>query len=220
MEPPSYTQGVNGPTGDSQRAFTPTNAAGIPSQPPASPPTTQGVRPGKRQYAVNQTAAYGYDQAAAAAAGGSMGQPGYPMQTGQPDLQAQPNQGQYFSPAFSDPNVPQPPYYAGQQQQAPGVVGPGAPGHGGQYSEGYGQNGQVPGYGQHQTNYQGYGQPQPNMQGLTNQFSGMGMQQRPLQTANLIGYNLDPRGMDEPPPQIRLPPDVGLKKGRNASSWT
>jgi hypothetical protein len=36
----------------------------------------------------------------------------------------------------------------------------------------------------------------------------MGVQQRMVQTTNLVGYNLDPRGLDEPPPDIRLPPNV------------
>lgn len=215
MEPPSYTQGVNGPTNDSSRPFTPTNGgplSGTTSQAPASPPSVQAAaggaaRPGKRQYAVNQTAAYGYDQAAAAAGpgpgGGSMGQPGYPMQPGQLDGQAQGGPGQFFSPALGDPNQQQNQYYAGQQQ------GPGPSIHGRQYSQSYGQAGQAPAYGQQQPQQAGYGQQQqPGVQGLTNQFSGMGIQQRLIQTANLIGYNLDPRGMHEPPPEIRLPPGV------------
>lgn len=32
--------------------------------------------------------------------------------------------------------------------------------------------------------------------------------QVPLHTTNLIGLNLDPRGLEDAPPEIRLPPGV------------
>lgn len=172
------------------------------AQGPSAGPAAAG-KP-RRQYAVNQTAAYGYDEQAAMAQGATpYGQQPYSQQ------QQGQQEGQFFSPAFGDPNQQVQPQQYGQ----PGVIGPGAPVHARQpsYPQQQYQQGQAPMYGQQPQQQQMYGQQQPGpggMQGLTNQFSQMGVQQRMVQTTNLVGYNLDPRGLDEPPPDIRLPPNV------------
>ena len=197
MEPPSYTQGVNGSmqSGDPARAFSP-SAGGVGDQAqaqaePQQQPQSGAARPGRRQYAANQTAAYGYDRANAGAGGGGQyggyQDPSQQQQQGQAQGQyGQPQQQQFFSPALGDPNnqqggggapALQAPYYAQQQGQGGqqgGVIGPGAPVHGRQYSQqmGYGQQGQ----GQQQ---------QPGVAGLTNQFGQMGFggQQRSVSLA-------------------------------------
>lgn len=195
--------------------------------PPSSPTQHGGASHKRRQYAKDQTAAYDYS-------GGSISG-GIPPPAGpyaaQPDpaasQQAYPGGGQqqFFSPAFGDPAMHQQPtqnkFYGNSGPNYQGPIGPGAPVHGRSFSQ------QYPGQ------QQGY--QQPAVAGLSNQFGQMGISgqrpvsafpcfflsyfwlqltildftaQVPLQTTNLIGLQLDPRGLEDPPPEIRLPPGV------------
>ena len=228
LEPPSYHTGVNGPqsTGGVATTFS-GSAAMMPAVSGADvvqsqPGAVSGGRAGKRQYAANQTAAYGYDNTAGAGPDGMYGgAPGSNGVDGQYGQQGPDQPGQFFSPALGGPSMQAQQFqpqqstgYPGQSQQYPqqqpgGVIGPGAPVHGQQqmYGQGYPQQQQGQMQPQQQGGYMQQGQ-QHGIQGLTNQFAHMGVQPRPLQTANLIGYPLDPRGIDEPPPDIRLPPGV------------
>lgn len=190
MEPPSYHQGVNGPSGggsDANRAFSPSNVPGgavqQQQQAPASPQQGSGApapaRAGKRQYAANQTAAYGYDQAGGGGGQQYGAQPGYSAQDGQGQAPGQ--QQQFFSPAFGDPSLQQQQGYPQQQQS--GVIGPGASVHGRQYSQQmYPQQGQGQGQAPAFAGQGGY--QQPGVAGLSNQFGQMGIggQQRSVRT--------------------------------------
>lgn len=178
MEPPSYSQGLNGNPNDPshQRAFSPVsspnpNTGAMPSSPPQGGAATSHKR---RQYAKDQTAAYDYSAAGAGAVAPAAAGP-YGGAAGHQDAgQAYPGgqQQQSFSPAFGDPAMhqqqPQQNNFYGQSgPNYQGPIGPGAPVHGRSFSQQYpGQQGA----------YQ-----QPNVAGLSNQFGQMGIGgQRPV----------------------------------------
>lgn len=133
------------------------------------------------------------------------------MSYGPGSMQQQPAPtGQLFTPGLAAESQ-----FAGQQAQVSGQ---------GQYYGG--QQGEpeynvAPGYGQHPA--PGYPQ-QPGagqVGALADQFGQMGMGgQKPLQvyTTNLLTSPPDPRELERPPPEIRLPPNSCISPSPNANA--
>ncbi|KAH9973884.1 Sec23/Sec24 trunk domain-containing protein [Lactifluus volemus] len=173
-------------TGRAQWEHPGTGAVPEPAAPTGSPPPTQpGHTAKRRQYAPGQTQAYygGADAVAAPAYGAPGAQP------------ANMSGGQLFTPGLATENQqPQQttgPSYYGQQQREPEYIN--APGYGQPPVAGYDAG--------------GVGQ-------LADQFGQMGVNsgQKPFQiyTTNLLTSPPDPRDLELPPPQIRLPPGACL----------
>lgn len=191
MEPPSYSQGLNGNPNDPshQRAFSPASSPNpnTGTMPPSSPPQSGAAAAAahkRRQYAKDQTAAYDYSAAGAGGAlppaGGAYGAPaGQHQDPAAAAAQPYPGQQQqFFSPAFGDPAMHQQQpqqnnFYGNSGPNYQGPIGPGAPVHGRSFSQQYpGQQGA----------YQ-----QPGVAGLSNQFGQMGIGgQRPVSLASFV----------------------------------
>ncbi|KAF9568716.1 protein transporter SEC24 [Agrocybe pediades] len=160
--------------------------------PGASPPPVQGHGHTKRrQYAAGQTQAY---YGGETVADPTFGAPA-------PGLQPQP-QGPLFTPGLVAENA-----FAGQQAQA------GAPGQGGYYA-------QEPEYinGPAFNQQPQYGQAP--VDALANQFGQMGMGQKQFQlyTTNLLTSPPEPRDLQRPPPEIRLPPNACISPSPHANA--
>lgn len=149
----------------------------------------------RRQYAAGQTQAYyGATDGFADAAYGAPA-PGAPQQPS----------GQLFTPGLAAENQfqaqqGQPPY---MQPAQPDYIN--APGYGQQPQQ------QQPGF-------------QQQMGAVTDQFSQMGIQggmgQKPfaLYTTNLLTAPPDPRELQRPPPEIRLPPNASVTPSPNVNA--
>lgn len=162
---------------------------------PAPSGSPQPVHHGKRrQYAAGQTQAYyGADAPA---------EPGYG--TAGPALQTQPQQGQLFTPGLAVENQ-----FAAQQTQAGGA--PGQPAYYGGQAE--------PEY----INGPAFDRPQyaqAPVDALAGQFGQMGMGQKQLQlfTTNLLTSPPEPRDLERPPPEIRLPPNSCISPSPTANA--
>ncbi|KAI0052070.1 CPII coat sec24 protein [Auriscalpium vulgare] len=164
-----------------------------PPAPEGSPPTHHSTK--RRQYAAGQTQAYygGGDALAAPSFGG-----------------APPPGGQLFTPGLTAENQ-----FAQQQQQQQQQPG-GAPYYGQQAEPDYINH---PPYQQQPA----YGQP-PSGGGvgaLTDQFGQMGVGgTKPFQiyTTNLLTSPPDPRDLEVPPPEIRLPAGAALSQSPYSNS--
>ena len=142
----------------------------------------------RRQYAAGQTQAY---------YGGDIAPDpvyGAPAAT----LQTQPQGGQLFTPGLAAD---------------------------GQFAVQQGQPSQAPGqpsyYGQAEADYTTPAQyGQPPMDALANQFGqmGMGQKQLSLYTTNLLTSPPDPRDLQVPPPEIRLPPNSCISPSLTANA--
>ncbi|KAF5310619.1 hypothetical protein D9619_007972 [Psilocybe cf. subviscida] len=155
-----------------------------------TPPPTQTGHAKRRQYAAGQTQAYYGGEGAAEPAYNNAPAPG---------LQAQPQGGQLFTPGLVAENQ-----FAmqqqGQQQQPPA---PGQPSYyGGQQEPEY-ING--PAFGQ-QPQYPGAQGPVDALAGQFSQMGVGGQKQFQLYTTNLLTSPPEPRDLQRPPPEIRLPP--------------
>jgi protein transport protein SEC24 len=139
----------------------------------------------RRQYAAGQTQAYyGANDAVADASYGTLG-----VQQQQPAPG-----GQLFTPGLAAEQQ----FAAQQQQQQPPQPLYHAPPQDPQYIN-------APGFGQEPAYYP----PAAPVNQLADQFSQMGMGQKPLPlyTTNLLTSPPDPRELTRPPPEIRLPPN-------------
>ncbi|TFK26550.1 protein transporter SEC24 [Coprinopsis marcescibilis] len=145
----------------------------------------------RRQYAAGQTQAY-YGGESTLDAGYLGGPP--PQQGG----------GQLFTPGLVGENQ-----FAAQQTQAQPAAQPAY------YTPGDADYAHAPVYGQPQP---AYGQPVDN---LANQFGQMGVtgqKQHSLYTTNLLTSPPDPRDLQNPPPEIRLPPNSCVSPASTANA--
>lgn len=145
--------------------------------PSVSPPPIHGHAK-RRQYAAGQTQAY-------YGAGDAIPEPTY----GPVGVQQQPApNAQLFTPGLAAEQG-----FAGQQQAAAYPAAPES------------QFINTPGFGQEPVYYP----PTAPVNQLADQFGQMGMGQKPLQlyTTNLLTSPPDPRELNRPPPEIRLPPN-------------
>ncbi|KAF8879667.1 Sec23/Sec24 trunk domain-containing protein [Gymnopilus junonius] len=188
--------------------FIETNTGHTQWDPPAAAPVglegqaagvAPAVHPGhakRRQYAPGQTQVYyGGETAVDPTYGAAV-----------PGLQPQQPQGPLFTPGLAAENQ-----FAAQQAQAqPGV----APGQGGYYAQAEPEYINSPAFNQPQ-----YGQP-PAVDALANQFGQMGMGQKQFQlyTTNLLTSPPDPRDLQRPPPEIRLPPNSCISPSPTANA--
>ncbi|RXW14906.1 hypothetical protein EST38_g10948 [Candolleomyces aberdarensis] len=165
----------------------------VENAPSDTPPAAQ--HPAKRrQYAAGQTQAY-------YGGGESSLDPGYLAGTA-----AQQGGAQLFTPGLVGENQ-----FATQQTQA----GPG-PGQAPYYAPAEPEYINAPAYGQQPV--APYGQPVDN---LANQFGAMGIagqKQFQLYTANLLTSPPDPRELQHPPPEIRLPPNSSVSPSPTANA--
>ncbi|KAF9485109.1 CPII coat sec24 protein [Pholiota conissans] len=162
--------------------------------PPTASGSPQPVHHGKRrQYAAGQTQAYYGGDGPADPVYGTAG----------PGLQAAPQQGQLFTPGLVAENQ-----FAAQQTQG------GAPGqpayYGGQAEPEY-------------INGPAFDRPQyaqAPVDALAGQFGQMGMGQKQFQlyTTNLLTSPPEPRDLERPPPEIRLPPNSCISPSPNANA--
>ncbi|KAF8843924.1 hypothetical protein BDN67DRAFT_1066584 [Paxillus ammoniavirescens] len=151
--------------------------------PSVSPPPMAQSHGKRRQYAAGQTQAYyGANDAVADANYGTLG-----VQQQQPAPS-----GQLFTPGLAAEQQ-----FAAQQQQPPQPMYH-APPQDPQYIN-------APAFGQEPAYYP----PAAPVNQLADQFSQMGMGQKPLPlyTTNLLTSPPDPRELTRPPPEIRLPPN-------------
>ncbi|KAF8965024.1 CPII coat sec24 protein [Flammula alnicola] len=156
-----------------------------------SPPPTHHAK--RRQYAAGQTQAYYGGDAVAEPAYGAPGA----------SLQAQPQGGQLFTPGLAAENQ-----FAAQQTQPPASGQPAY--YGGQAEPEY-ING--PAFDRPQ-----YGQAP--VDALAGQFGQMGMGQKQFQlyTTNLLTSPPEPRDVQRPPPEIRLPPNSCISPSPTANA--
>ncbi|KAJ3516013.1 hypothetical protein NLJ89_g1396 [Agrocybe chaxingu] len=170
----------------------PAHPGGLENAPTGSPPPV--VHHGKRrQYAAGQTHAY--------YGGDGLPDPAYGVPA--PGLQAQPQGGQLFTPGLVAENQ-----FAAQQAQQPPAPG------------------QAPYYGQAEPEYingPGFNQPQYGqapVDALANQFGQMGVGQKQFQlyTTNLLTSPPEPRELQRPPPEIRLPPNSCVSPSPTANA--
>ncbi|KAH9478436.1 Protein transport protein SEC24 [Psilocybe cubensis] len=179
-------------TGHTQWEPPSAGSAGLGPVPTGSPQPTHSHTK-RRQYAAGQTQAYYGDTAT---------DPGYGAQA--PGLQAnlQP-QGPLFTPGLVAENQ-----FAAQQSQ------PGAPGQPGYYGQGEPEYINGPAFNQQPQ----YGQAP--VDALANQFGAMGMGQKQLQlfTTNLLTSPPEPRDLQRPPPEIRLPPNSCISPSPTANA--
>lgn len=171
---------------------------GIPAPLPGNPEFEAYQQPThhtkRRQYAAGQTQAYN-------TVGEATLDPGYLAGTA-----AQPGGAQLFTPGLVGENQ-----FASQQQPGPGVAQPAyyAPAGEPEYIN-------APGFGQPQP--AAYGQPVDN---LANQFGQMGIAGQKgfqLYTTNLLTSPPDPRDLQIPPPEIRLPPNSCISPSPTANA--
>lgn len=164
-------------------------------QPPTSgsPPPGAAQHHGKRrQYAAGQTSAY--------YGGDAPVDPGYGAA---PGLQAPAQGGQLFTPGLAVENQ-----FANQQAQTPT---PGQPSYYGAQPE--------PEY----INGPAFDRPQyaqAPVDALAGQFGQMGMGQKQFQlyTTNLLTSPPEPRDLERPPPEIRLPPNSCISPSPSANA--
>jgi len=116
-----------------------------------------------------------------------------------PGLHVQPQGGQLFTPGLAAENQ-----FAAQQAQQPPA--PGQPSYYGQAEPEY-INGPGAQYGQ------------PPVDALANQFGQLGMGQKfQLYTTNLLTSPPEPRDLQQPPPEIRLPPNSCISPSPTANA--
>ncbi|KAF8182002.1 CPII coat sec24 protein [Pholiota molesta] len=173
-DPPSLTQAEAPPT----------PASGSPQ------PVHHGKR---RQYAAGQTQAYYGADAPVEPVYGAAG----------PGLQAQPQQGQLFTPGLAAENQ-----FAAQQTLAGAPAQPAY--YGGQAEPEY-------------INGPAFDRPQyaqAPVDALAGQFGQMGMGQKQFQlyTTNLLTSPPEPRDLERPPPEIRLPPNSCISPSPSANA--
>ncbi|PPQ86617.1 hypothetical protein CVT25_006801 [Psilocybe cyanescens] len=169
--------------------------ADLETAPAGSPPPTH-AHGKRRQYAAGQTQAY--------YGGDNVADPGYGAPG--PGLQAnlQP-QGPLFTPGLVAENQ-----FAAQQTQ------PGAPGQPTYYGQGEPEYINGPAFNQQQQPQYG----QAPVDALSHQFGQMGMGQKQLQlfTTNLLTSPPEPRDLQRPPPEIRLPPGSCISPSPTANA--
>ncbi|KAF8155735.1 protein transporter SEC24 [Crassisporium funariophilum] len=172
---------------------------GLENAPTGSPPPVHHGK--RRQYAAGQTQAYYSGDAAAA-------DPTYAAQGA--GLQAQPQQGQLFTPGLAVENQ----FAAQQQQGGQPSAGAGQPSY---YAQGEPEYINGPAFNQQPQ----YGQPQAPVDALAGQFGQMGMggqKQFQLYTTNLLTSPPEPRDLQRPPPEIRLPPNSCISPSPTANA--
>ncbi|KAH8103085.1 protein transporter SEC24 [Cristinia sonorae] len=152
-----------------------------PPQPQASPPPAQHSK--RRQYAAGQTQAY-YGGDALGAAPAQYPAPGAPQQ-----------QSQLFTPGLAA--------VEGQFSQQQGVVGGGQQSYYGEQQPEYINAPQQPAYPHHSP---------AQMGALADQFGqmNMGIKGPRLVTTNLLTVPPEPRELQQPPPEIVLPPGASV----------
>lgn len=171
----------------------PALAQGAEQPPPSGSPPAEAAHHGKRrQYAAGQTQAYYGGDAPAEA--------GYASGAG---LQAQPQGGQLFTPGLAVENQ-----FAAQQTQP---AAQGQPPYYGAQAEPEYINGPAFDRGQY---------AQAPVDALAGQFGQMGMGQKQFQlyTTNLLTSPPEPRDLQRPPPEIRLPPNSCVSPSPNANA--
>ncbi|KAF8802254.1 hypothetical protein BYT27DRAFT_7113454 [Phlegmacium glaucopus] len=170
-------------------------SAGLVDAASSEPPPTQhhGKR---RQYAPGQTQAYYAGDTAVL-------DPTYT--TAGAGLPAQPQSGQLFTPGLAAENQ-----FAAQQVQQPAPPGQ-QPSY---YSQSEPEYINAPAFNQQPQ----YGQPP--VDALANQFGQMGMGQKQFQlyTTNLLTSPPEPRDLQRPPPEIRLPPNSCVSPSPTANA--
>jgi len=142
----------------------------------------------RRQYAAGQTQAYYGGDVAPDPVFGAPAQ----------NIQVQPQGGQLFTPGLATENQ-----FAMQQGQA--SPGPAPSSY----------------YAQGESEYQPPAQyTQAPVDALANQFGtmGMGHKQLSIYTANLLTSPPDPRDLQNPPPEIRLPPNSSISPSPTANA--
>ncbi|KDR80013.1 hypothetical protein GALMADRAFT_222930 [Galerina marginata CBS 339.88] len=167
--------------------------AGVENGPSASPPPAQAGHGRRRQYAAGQTQAYYGGDAAA--------DPGFGASA--PGLQPQP-QGPLFTPGLAVENQ----FAAQQTHQST------APGQAGYYGQAEPEYINGPAFNQQPQ----YGQAP--VDALANQFGQMGVggKQFQLYTTNLLTSPPEPRELQRPPPEIRLPPNSCISPSPTANA--
>jgi len=181
-------------TGHSQWEPPAAGPAGLEAPASGSPPPQAHAHGKRRQYAAGQTQAY-YGGADAVA------EPSY----GAAGLGAAPQPQQLFTPGLVAENQ-----FAAQQQGHQ----PPAPGQAPYYGQAEPEYINAPSFNQQPQ----YGQPP--VDALAGQFGqiGMGQKQFQLYTTNLLTSPPEPRDLQHPPPEIRLPPNSCISPAPTANA--